>query len=267
MEMDKKTNKGIMVVIVLLVILLVGSIGYIIYDKMMIKEDTNESMKEEKTKKKEEEIENLDIHSDLIQNLFNIFRMDKSCYMSVDALNNSNRVKLRVAYDQLGKSNFSFVSCSEIGANDAVKGAYCGEMNNEMMQAYETGNMTKFNEETKNNYTTSLDATVLKRKVHELFGSDYQYQDEDFGIGHVVEPTCYLMHYNQEKKLYGEYMCEGGGSCGRTEQTITKATKTGQRLEIITNVVDVENKSTTVTYQFKYEQESYHYVFDKAIES
>ena len=257
----KKTNKGLIVTIVILIILLLGSGGYIVYDKLMVKKDTKEVTRTEK-------VEELDINNDLVQEFFGIFRLDQACYMSVNDLNNNNLLKLRLAYNNLGESNFSTVSCSEVGAV-VGKASYCGGMNGEMSEAYGTGDMNKFNEATKNNYTTSLDANILRRKVRELFGSDFKVKDEDFGIGNDVEPSCYLMHYDKEKDLYAKYSCEGGGTCGGgVKQTIKKATKTGDKIKIITDMLDEEkNESTTVTYYFKYDKENYHYVFDKAEES
>lgn len=262
----KKENKstGKTIAIIILTILLFGSIGYIGYiskSNIPLKEDT-------KVIKKIEKEEELDINNDLVQSLFNIFRLDNACYMSVDGLNHNNLIKLRLAYNNLSDDSFSSVYCSEIGANEAVNRSYCGMMTDEMSNAYGAGNISKFNELTKNNYTTSLDANILRRKVRELFGSNFKVKDEDFGISHIVEPECYLMHYDKEKDLYAEYYCEGGGTCGGAiKQTLKSATKTGEKIQIVTDLMNEEsNKLTKVTYYFKFDQQNYHYVFDKVEE-
>lgn len=261
---NKSTSKT--VAIIILAVLLFGSIGYIGYishSKITLKED-NKNIRENV---KQEE---LDINNDLIQRLFSIFRIDQTCYMSVDNLNNNNLVKLRLAYNNLGESDFSSISCSKVGI-EIGQSSYCGAryMDSEMSNAYGSGDMNKFKEALKNNSTKSIDANILRRKVRELFGSDFKVKDEDFGTGHVVEPSCYLMHYDKEKDLYAEYSCEGGGTCGGgIKQTVKKAIKTGDKLEIVTDLFNEgDNKSTIVTYYFKFDKENYNYVFDKVEES
>lgn len=267
MEKNKENKStGKTVAIIVLAVLLLGAASYIGYDKFFVSKN-NEKVESKQNKKLNKE--ELDINSDLVQRLFNIFRLDQACYMTVDNLNNNNLVKLRLAYNNLSRYNFSEILCSEVGANEVVEGSYCGEMNDEMSSAYGSGDMNKFNEATKSNYTTSLDANILRRKVKELFGSDIKVKDEDFGLNHNAEPFCHLMHYDKEKDLYAKYACEGGGSCGPgPKQTVKKAIKTGEKIEIVTDLFNEgDNKTTTVTYYFKFDKENYNYVFDKVEES
>lgn len=260
-----KKNKGLIITIIILVVLLLGAVGYIGYDKFLVNEDAKEVTKTEKE-------EELDINNDLVQELFGIFRldyMDKLCYMSVDGLNNNKLVRLRLAYNNLSLDSTSNISCSEADASVLSSGETCGEITEEISKAMETGNTTKINEAAKNNITSSVSEDVLKRKMHELFGSNYNYENEDFGLNNSIEPKCNVMHYDKSKKIYAHYEGPCGGTCGGgIKQTIKKATKTEEKVKIITDMFnEAKNESTTVTYYFKYDKENYHYVFDKVEES
>ena len=269
MEEVKKKSGSIVVIIILLLLVLV-LVGYIVYDKMVVKENATEIKEETKA-----EIEELNIDDDLVVKLFNIFRMDKSCYLSVDGLNNDNLTRLRIAYDNCPISSFGHGECKDF---EKDKNGFCGKMNELMLKAYNEKDQAKFDEYEKANWTETLDAKILEAKYHELFGSGAPFKNESFGIGATAEPTCYFMKYNETINKYGEFLCEGGVSCLNKSQTITKATKQNDTLTITTelkledrvmleNNVELDNTPMIITYEFQKDEKLESYAFVKATES
>lgn len=118
------------------------------------------------------------------------------------------------------------------------------------------------------NNLNSVKQSDLKEKVLEIFGKDYDYKDEDFGIGVSVEPTCGIMRYVTEENLYKEESGACGGTCALGEQKITKAYIEGKKLIIETTYKDLDGvaaeyrKDGNYTYEFK-EESTDHYVFVK----
>ena len=118
------------------------------------------------------------------------------------------------------------------------------------------------------NNLNNVKQSDLKAKVLDIFGKDYDYKDEDFGLGVTVEPTCGLMRYVAEEGLYKEESGACGGTCALGEQKITKAYIDGKKLVIETTYKDLDGKPAesradgNYTYEFKEESEN-HYVFVK----
>lgn len=267
MEKSKngKGNNSFIVIIVLLVIALIGLIVYICYDKgLILKNNRNIKVTDVKNENTTKE-QNIDINNAMVQELYNIFKLSTdsdSCYMSVDSLNNSNLVKLRIAYNNISDSLYNNVNCGEL---ELYEGGICGSMehNSEMLKAYGNNDMVKFRELEKQNYTDSISAEVMERKLKLLFGSDFSVKHESFGYGHLVEPSCYVMKYDENKKLYARFMCEGGGTCGGVSQELLSATKKDNKLYINTKVTEYDNQEYDVKYTFKKDTINENYVFEK----
>lgn len=275
MEEKKKSNTGLIIFICIL-LLACGSMGAFIFmnkDKIFVKEGTEQSesqVKENATK------EDIDINSSLVTNLFNVFRVDKACYMNVKDLNNTNYTRLRLAYDNLFVPD-EMVACSKVGVT--YKESFCGNNfwgDEEISNAY-SNDKAKFNKLLEERVSTkALNPKYLKAKFEELFGTDAEYKDEDFGVGHLATPTCYIMHYDEKNGIYAQYNCEGGGTCGGTPQTLSKAYKEGDKLYIETNYQDFEGildearkiskGKTKIIYVFKKDKINSNYVLEKVEE-
>lgn len=264
----KKSPVGLIILVVVLMIgCLVG--GYFINEAGVF---TSSNDKEEKEEKKDEENKNekeekLDIDNPLVINLFNIFRFDKSCWMNSDALGNDNKVKLRLAYDNTNIREY--VECSKLGAR-INNMQYCGDVNfsdADFNDAY-MNDQNRFNKLIEErSFAKSIKQSDLKAKVIELFGSDYDYKDEDFGIGHTVDTRCAIMHYVESEKVYAEYNGQCGGTCGPLgSQEILKAYKLGEKLYIETKITydDDQIKDYEVIYEFKKDKENGNYVFSSS---
>lgn len=72
MEENKKSNKGLIVLVVILSILLIGAVGYICYDKLMVKEEPVNNDSKDTEKLSEEEV--MKLHDSLVfehESMFN----------------------------------------------------------------------------------------------------------------------------------------------------------------------------------------------------
>ena len=272
MEEKKKSSGGkVILVIILLVAAFAG--GFFV-NKYYFTIDSNsiEATKTENEQNVEVKKTDLDINSVLVQRLYKMFRLDKACWMSVEGLNNDNKVRLRLAYDNLNEDRNS-ISCSEVGVE--YKSSYCGEgsqyWSTNLTQAYTSSDHQKFLEVLEQEgWTKSLDANALKLKYQELFGLNANYKDEDFGLGHTTEISCFIMKYDDTKKIYAQYSCEGGGTCVGKTQDLVSAYKEGNNLFIKTklSILNPVNENEiqeekNVTYEFTYDEDVVNYVFVK----
>ncbi len=267
MEKEIKEKKSkVPVIITIIVCVLFAIIGYFGGDFIASKVSSLEKKSDVKSSDKDEtetiKEEKIDINSSLVQNLYNIFKYD-ACYKDVDSLNNNNLVKLRIAYNNIPKSSVFTIECSKIGTID---GAYCGaSMTDLMTDAYSVNDTQKFNEYEMQNHTYAVKADVIENKVYELFGNDYKFKNESFGIlDYSADASCHVMNYNSTNNIYAEYNGECGGSCPVFEQKLLSATKKGDKLYIVTNVSEPDQKPTEITYEFEKDKENDNYVFIKA---
>ena len=245
---EKKSGKGGFVVVIVILLLICGLMGTFIclnWEKIFDKDSTVVSSTKQKNndiKGKTSTKEELDINSALVQGLYDTFK-DSTCYMNVNGLNSDNKVRLRVAYDNISRINIGSSSCSELPATNDLGGS-CG-----------TGHTTH-----------TITAKVLENKYHELFGTDSEFKNESFGTGHTADPQCYSMTYFADKGLYAEYNCEGGGTCATSKQTLVSAYKESDKLYIITdykNEYEYGDTVKKVIYQFKKDNILGNYVYEK----
>ena len=98
----------------------------------------------------------------------------------------------------------------------------------------------------------------------ELFGKNYNYKDESFGLDNESKPNCHIMDYDQNKQVYAYYNCEGGGTYGLRTEEISEAYTKGDNLYIVSNYNDevVGNKKNT----YEFTKEDGRYIFSKATE-
>ena len=168
-EKEKKSNGGLIVIIIIL---------------LLIKEK-----------------EDLDINDSTVINLFNIFRINQGCWLSTnyEKLNTDNKYKLRLAYEHLD-IEANYIPCSRVGGK--LNDLYCGDGNTwhnipEINDAY-VNNKDRFYQLIElNSNTRSINQKDLKAKYIELFGSDSEYTDTDFGLGSTAETSCFTMHYRE----------------------------------------------------------------------
>lgn len=251
--MESRKQNGVIVALVLAIIVIIGLIFYICYDKEVF---GNADQKKEVTTtsepKKEKEEQKLEINNDIVQRLYQIFRMDHGCYLTVDGLNHDNLVKLRIAYDNISSSNFQTMECSQLEPAQYPR-EYCGNDHT--------------NPTGEGSFTSTVSEDVIAVKVRELFGSDYEVHHESFDTaGHTVKPSSSAyMKYDATHHLYAKFNAQGGGTCGgAATQSIVSATKKGDELYIVTNFVHPRDGQSKVTYMFQKDKENGNYFFVKA---
>lgn len=117
--MEKKSNKGLIVIIVILSLLLVGVSGYLVYDKMF----SNEEVKEEnKIEEKVEKNDNVVITQDEIDKMMKIIDFNPDEVTNVDEFNAlDNQTKLNMAITLIDIVGDSFKGSDVL---TALKGVY-----------------------------------------------------------------------------------------------------------------------------------------------
>ena len=182
------------------------------------------------------------------------------------SLNNSNVVKLRIAFNSLDDDSFNDISCSKLSLNslDSNDISYCGNMNSDMSSAYSV-DMELFKKYEKENTTKYVSEDIITKRMHELFGSDFNVIHESFGTGHTANPECSYMKYDSSNKLYAQFRCQGGGTCGGGE-IINGYSKTDDAITINTQI-EKNNLPVNITYKFKKDKVNGKYVFDRVYEN
>lgn len=283
---EKKNNpKPLIITIILLATLVLGLVGYIAYDKLYLekkadKEISTSSLDEEKSSVKEE----LSLNDATVQKLFSIFSLNNGTYMT--GLNDDNRVKLRIAYENIAETDFSEISCAIVGglvidtdsnSSNPVKDyrGICGsesaregseEYQKEYANAFSNNNLAELKRIVEKYYSTkSVASKIMKEKIEELFGSDYLYHPEDFGTWRDVEPNCFFMHYDEKNEVYAYYTAPCGGTGERYSEELVSAYKEGKKLyiegKVSRTMVDSEIQKTI--YQFQKDTKNGNYVFVK----
>ena len=266
---EKKKDEFPVIMVLLVLIFMIGiGLGFaackLIAELPGPKKTVDVEEKEKKDTKKEE----LDITDSLVVNLFNTFRVDNACWKSIDGYNTKKAARLRLAYENIPKHDK--IKCSEVGG--VLPNQYCGDvdmLDKEFSDAY-LNSWERFGQLIEERVLTdSVKQSDLKAKVVELFGSDYDYADEDFSLeANSIEDatTCDIMHYVSEKKLYARYNAECGGTCAGSEQTINKAYKEGNKLFIETTIKYVDGATSKANYEFEKDFKNGNYIYVKAKE-
>ena len=275
---EKKDNSKIWIILTITFgIIIIGLIGYISHNKSCLKKEnmkeTPPEMEQNNANQKAEDKEQTETNDteeelalgelQIAYKLFNIFHIGDRCFMTPTSseipLNTSNKVKLRIAYESISPKYLKITSCSS--EEEIIGGSICGGDTKTkepgLNEAYEQNDTSKIKEIIrKYRYTETIDSKIIKEKTEELYGSDYTYQPEDFGLGILADETCYFMHYSTKSNLYAVYSGQCGGICVPYTEQFSKAYKIDGRLYLETNL---ENKKAV--YEFKKDTKNDNYVF------
>ena len=223
---EKKTKStGKTVAIAILSILLVGAVGFIGYDKFIIKEDSTQSTnnKEKNTSKEE-----IDINSRLVQSLYEKVSIEKKeglCYNGlfhegsdkIYANKMSNKEKMILVGNSLLNSRKKIIDCnSNIPDSQGNEGylfsaCYLNNKNN----TYE--------------YQYAYEKDYIESVYKNIFGTK-----ENFDTSEPINNY----YYNETLNEYVEYLTEGGmeSTCGdndSTSLTLKKAFKTSSEIKLV----------------------------------
>ena len=184
MEENKKSNKGLIVLVVILSIALLGAIGYICYDKFMVKvEDPKQEEPKQVEKLSEEEVAKL--HDSLINhnNSYGFYFSEKTSIDEMDSKLMVSYVISNIIYD------------NKIGINENYM--VCGDSSTKYYLCDKETNKAVSEDKVKNN---TLSKDVVDNYIKENFGTD-----RDFVIdGKIVSigNTRYEAYYNSVKEEY-----------------------------------------------------------------
>ena len=201
-----------------------------------------------KSEDTDEEI-NLGVDSDLATMLFDAFKFEGRIYLTVDGLNNDNKVKLRLAYEMMPQNKIGTISC-----DDAIieSGRMCGD---------DDGNSTNGT-----SFTKKVSESDISRYVRLLFGSDVKFNNETFGVGLSTGSKGPIMYYDSNSKNYYYSGYNGGGTRIGSSQSLESATKKGDIITLKTKLTKGDSTSNVI-YTFKKDKVNYNYVFDNVKES
>jgi len=261
MEKEESSKRGsfrlssvILAIVFLLLGVLVGVViaPYLTEDSR--KEDEEVEHNKENNEEKDDELEvgNLTVDSPIVKELFEVFREDKSPFVSPNGanndINNSLEKKKYIAYTQLAKTDFSEKKCSDLSSTKTSDGASCGEWG-----------------PTANGSVIVFSSGVLEAKYKELFGKDAKYEYGNFVISDVSEA-----YYDNKLGVYGEFYYIGGDE--KPPYTYTQTIESGNLAD---NVLSIntkfsakssepdlfEDEFANITYKFKLESSTDNYIF------
>lgn len=264
----KDKNKKILIILVG-VIFVVGCyfVGYFVGTKIGAKEEDNEKLenieeKEDDANLEKDEngsIEKLDINSDVVKKLFEVFREDKPLgfeYIKSD-INTSLESKKYVAFQQLANSDFVEKSCDSLSIKEF--------WDDERQTRYECGQFDYEKSEINYISTSTFDANILETKYKEIFGLKAEYVNDDFQVGALD-----LAHYEQDKNLYALFTVVGGIETEyKYIHTLENIIQTGNILILDTKLVSdfildddpSYDKVSNIKYTFELEEETGNYIF------
>lgn len=216
--------------------------------------DDNEESKKDET----ENLEKLTKDSEVVKDLFNMFKIeDCDEYSFIKKVNTDMGVKKYFIYRSLAENEFVEKTCGSLNANRYGDGLFCAESN------YYGSNWTKYDNDVKNKKVRTFDAKLFKEKYLKLYGSNASYKDENFDL--LRGPIAY---YDSKNNLYAIFNCWCGGACGNGyEHVIDDIEQDGYNLTINTKLTtysgDAVDSVEDVKYLFKYESSTGNYVFVK----
>ena len=210
---NKKSGKGLILVVVILVLLVLGLCGYIVYDKVFNKE-TNEHEKIETKVEEKAKLESIDVKSDEVVSL----------YGALDIFNSSWRVGTDYygylySQNQISSMNMPDDVKVLIGIENAKEA--CGDACNENT----SDGLSKF----------TIDATKVDAQIKKIFGN-INYQNTSTKAYFICSDKGYTFQNNTYYSITG-----GCGQTGLTslyvQSRIIKAEKNDDELNIYTNVL------------------------------
>ncbi len=267
---EEKKKSGSVVVTIFLILIIVGLIFYICYDKGLILKQENKKNSEEtkeEVEKEEEKEEELDIHSVLVQELYNKVS-DTTDEISWD----------RYRYYNYGSKNYGiddFVSqsASEILKMRLVEKNFrigdevsvdCTKVPDEFVEEGLTYESFCKRNKTKGVGTNGYKKETVERIYQELFGMN---QKIDTSVSIITLYNLSKFVYIPSLDMYVEYVVTVGDSItgpGGYKGTLSKAIKNEKKIKLYEKVekYEIANNSTdfkvtdTFTFVYTFEQES-----------
>lgn len=251
------------IIIVLLIVLVLALGGYIAYDKIYLKEDTettntsNKSENKEEEEEKEDEEISLDVNDRLVQELYSLV-VDKSSnphyYFDENkteelASSMDEEKKMQLIYHNFSNSDYTYTNCNNV--------------NPETIENYSCS-LAQTNLQGKN----SIPSANVERIYKKVFGTDAKINT---AVIIKINNDLERYIYNSNLDTYVSFMRIGGGeSYSSTTTTITKAIKKADEIKIyehaITKRVDGTTEEHDYYYTFKLEDDGMYSFYSRVKE-
>lgn len=280
MEKEKNKSTGKIVVIIILVVLVIGLVGYICYDKFIIKSNNSTDKQSVSSKvKKENKDEELDINSRLVQTLYNkvsgenttpnysLFWKDEQKDLTTSSIEEqfpkdyyvkdaSELSKMAYVGYNLSEAKKELIVCT---GTDLPQNTVSKNINGSSITLHSGCDKT-YNSNATTTYSYSKNE--IERIYKDLYGNDAVFDTS------IVIPLnqYHIENYVYDEKLgkYVIYYLEGGGMQGPGGFTtkLEKAVRTNDEVKIYEKVkLEYYDENDSESKNSLYKEETYIYTF------
>ena len=162
----QKENKGLVCCIVILFIAVFCLAGYLVYDKIYLREEKNNPQLNDNKQEENNEVENtleeekeesLSLSNPLVSKYFYIYKLYEEQCEKNDDLNTSDEAKNYLTYLQIPNAYISTISCRE-AENAIVDNYYCGATRDSILDVVTEDSVL-------NNFTQLLSADLFNSNI------------------------------------------------------------------------------------------------------
>lgn len=207
MEENKKSNKGLIVLVVILSILLIGAIGYICYDKFMAKEEPVADNEPQEEKLSEDEVKKL--NDSLIAGNVSMFNGGYIFDKKLDFSYNIDDVSVDII--------FPYVVQKYIDENNIVLSEKIGDIcYNDESSSYKFFSSESAGKKLSKEDAFSITKDEIDNYLKKIFNTDKIFELDDAYFGKIGESNYSFVYFKEDNKLYLTQYCSPGSDVDET---------------------------------------------------
>lgn len=243
--MEGKNNSN--VVVILLVVIILGLVGFIVYDKVLNKDNTLDNGIKNSTKE-----EKLDITSGFVLSLYMNVQNKNRCFNTIVNIESEEVLASEIDYAtkfQMAVDLLLSDSREKIKCDDLIKYYDEGKIENNVTCSNSVYNYTYKKFENLNetaSYTTLIAEENVKTRMKQIFGSgNYQHQDK-------ILTGSILYKYIEEQQGYVVLDAPAGGTCNLVESKLINAVKKDNIVMLTEEVIEKDDVDGDKKYNYVY---------------
>ena len=267
MQEKKKSNKGIIVILILFILISITLGGYIVYDKGYLdkflgKEKVVEPSKEEKKEEtiEKEEIKTLSLNDKEVQDLYDKIKSTEAFDQKL--INNVLENKKELILKELDPNILNYYGYRNLKINQ-LKNDLCKNYPNLITNnKYICNNNDNvgIGDDVTNNSTHVIDEEDLKLSVEEIFGKDSYQRSDAFEISWA---EYYV--YDKSSKRYIETFIASGGTDITYEKELIDLKQKEDSLSLIESIKFEDSVNEKISYNYKLDNDNY-YLYSISLE-
>ena len=251
-DTKKKSNKGVILLIIFLILIILALVGYICYDKGIIFNNTQEQEVEDNTQNNK--TEELDINSRMIQELYHKVSTTSTggCYANwmygesgeFDIETSSEITKMNIVGYNLSTAMRTIITCDEnTNIPDTITNHF-GATSQSICKMYQNDGL---------NPEYAYSKAYIEYMYHNIFGDSKKF-DSSVVVG-VDSLKTYK--YIEALNAYVLYDFAGGGTCEKpNDYKLIKAIKNDNKIKLYEEETNsISNETTTYVYTFELEDD------------